>query len=165
VAQVCQNVAVRGRTESVDQYLPVLGLLILGVIFGAASLLASSLLAPKKKPSTAKTSPYECGIVSESEPPMRFPVRFFLVAMIFIIFDIEIVFLFPFAVVFKQLGGFGIAEVFVFSIVVFVSLVYLRSSGGLTWGPIVRLTKGMPSRTSESTISRITAEPSSDRAA
>jgi NADH-quinone oxidoreductase subunit A len=85
--------------------------------------------------------------------------------MIFIIFDIEIVFLFPFAVVFKQLGGFGIAEVFVFSVVVFVSLVYLRSSGGLTWGPIVRLTKGMPSRTSESTISRITAEPSSDRAA
>jgi NADH-quinone oxidoreductase subunit A len=149
----------------VDQYLPVLGLLVLGTIFGGVSLVVSRLLAPRQQPTTAKRAPYECGIVSESEPPNRFPVRFYLVAMIFIIFDIEIVFLYPFGVVFRQLGNLGIGEVVVFSFVVFVSLAYLRSSGGLTWGPVKRLVRGVPSRSTESTITRITADSSSDRAA
>ena len=148
-----------------DQYLPVLGLLILGIIFGAVSLVVSKLLAPRQQPTAAKLSPYECGIVPENDPPIRFPVRFYLVAMIFIIFDIEIVFLYPFAVVFRQLGNFGIAEIVVFSFVVFASLAFLRSSGGLTWGPVKRLTRGMPSRTSESTIGRISVGAPSDRAA
>ena len=148
-----------------DQYLPVLFLLILGILFAAGSFLASGLLAPRKKPTAAKVAPYECGIVSEYEPPQRFPVRFYLVAMIFIIFDIEIVFLYPFAVVFRQLGSFGLVEVIAFSVVVFVALVFLVSNGALTWGPVKRLTRGMPSRTSESTIARITVDPASDRAA
>jgi len=149
----------------VDQYLPVLFLLILGILFAAGSFLASGLLAPRKKPTAAKVSPYECGIVPEYEPPLRFPVRFYLVAMIFIIFDIEIVFLYPFAVVFRALGDFGLAEIVVFSVVVFVSLVFLVSNGALTWGPVKRLTKGMPARTSDSTIARITIEPSDSAAA
>lgn len=148
-----------------DQYLPVLFLLILGILFAAGSFLASGLLAPRKKPTAAKVSPYECGIVPEYEPPLRFPVRFYLVAMIFIIFDIEIVFLYPFAVVFRALGDFGLAEIVVFSVVVFVSLVFLVSNGALTWGPVKRLTKGMPARTSDSTIARITIEPSDSAAA
>ncbi len=148
-----------------DQYLPVLFLLILGILFAAGSFLASGLLAPRKKPTAAKIAPYECGIVPEFEPPQRFPVRFYLVAMIFIIFDIEIVFLYPFAVVFRQLGTFGLVEVLAFSVVVFVALVFLVSNGALTWGPVKRLTRGMPSRTSESTIARITVDPASDRAA
>ena len=85
--------------------------------------------------------------------------------MIFIIFDIEIVFMYPFAVVFRQLGTFGLAEVVVFSVVVFVSLVFLVSNGALTWGPVKRLTRGVPARTSESTIARITADPAANRAA
>ena len=105
------------------------------------------------------------GIVPEIEPPQRFPVRFYLVAMIFIIFDIEIVFMYPFAVVFKELGNFGLVEVVLVSVVVFVSLLFLVSSGALTWGPVKRLTRGVPSRTSESTIARITADPAPDRAA
>jgi len=149
----------------VDQYLPVLGLLILGILFAAGSFVGSALLAPRKKPSAAKLSPYECGIVPELDPPARFPVRFYLVAMMFIIFDIEIVFMYPFAVVFRQLGTFGLVEVITFSVVVFVSLIFLISSGALTWGPVKRLTRGMPSRTSESTIARITADPASGRAA
>ena len=148
-----------------DQYLPILGVLILGILFAAGSFVASALLAPRKRPTAAKLSPYECGIVPEYEPPHRFPVRFYLVAMIFIIFDIEIVFMYPFAVVFKELGTFGLVEGVLFSVVVFVSLLFLVSSGALTWGPVKRLTRGVPSRTSESTIARITADPASDRAA
>jgi NADH:ubiquinone oxidoreductase subunit 3 (subunit A) len=72
------------------------------------------MLAPHKRPSDAKLAPYECGIVPEIEPPQRFPVRFYLVAMIFVIFDIEVVFMYPFAVVFRQLGLFGLVEVLIF---------------------------------------------------
>ena len=162
---MCLPVGADGRTVPVDQYLPILGLLIVGILFAAVSFIASALLAPKKKPSAAKRAPYECGIVPEIEPPQRFPVRFYLVAMIFIIFDIEIVFMYPFAVVFKELGTFGLVEVVLFSVVVFVSLLFLVSSGALTWGPVKRLTRGVPSRTSESTIARITADPAPDRAA
>src|SRR5665811_2044276 len=142
-----------------DQYLPVLFLLILGILFAAGSFLASGLLAPRKKPTAAKVAPYECGIVSEYEPPQRFPVRFYLVAMIFIIFDIEIVFLYPFAVIFRQLRSFGLVEVLVFAAIVFVSFLFLVSNGALTWGPAKQLVRAMPSRTSESTIARITAGP------
>jgi NADH-quinone oxidoreductase subunit A len=150
----------------VDQYLPILGMLILGAIFAAGSFVGSALLAPRRQPSDAKLAPYECGIVPEVETPPRFPVRFYLVAMIFVIFDIEIVFLYPFAIEFRQLKGFGVVEIALFSVVVFTSLLFLVSQGALSWGPVRRLTKGTPARTSSSTISRITATPTStDRAA
>ena len=78
-----------------------------GLLFASLSFVASGLLGPRKRPTAAKTAPYECGIVPGIEPPTRFPVRFYLVAMIFIIFDIEIVFLYPWAVIFRQLGRSG----------------------------------------------------------
>jgi NADH-quinone oxidoreductase subunit A len=143
---------------SVDQYIPILGLLILGVLFASGSFVASALLAPRKRPSEAKLAPYECGIVPEIEPPQRFPVRFYLVAMIFVIFDIEVVFMYPFAVVFRQLGAFGLIEVLVFSLTVFGALLFLVAEGALSWGPVKRLVPGMPARTSSSTIVRIGAE-------
>ena len=148
----------------VDQYLPILGMLALGALFASGSFVASSLLSPKSQPSDAKLAPYECGIVPELDTPPRFPVRFYLVAMIFVIFDIEIVFLYPFAVEARALGKFGVVEIALFSLVVFGSLLFLVAEGALSWGPVKRLTKGMPSRTSSSTIARITAEPT-DRAA
>ena len=132
-----------------DQYLPILIVGLLGLAFTVFSLVSSALLAPKKKPTAAKLAPYECGIVPNIEPPQRFPVRFYLVSMIFIIFDIEIVF--------HQIATFGLIEVIVFAAVVFVSFVYLISNGALTWGPPKTLQSGMPSRTSESTITRISA--------
>ena len=140
-----------------DQYLPILILAVLGFAFTVFSLVSSALLAPKKKPTAAKLAPYECGIVPNVEPPQRFPVRFYLVSMIFIIFDIEIVFLYPWAIVFHQIETFGLIEVIVFAAVVFISFVYLVSNGALTWGPPKTLQPGMPSRTSESTITRISA--------
>ena len=141
-----------------DQYLPILGLLILGALFASGSFVASALLAPHKRPSYAKLAPYECGIVPEFEQPQRFPVRFYLVAMIFVIFDIEVVFMYPFAVVFRQLGLFGLIEVLAFSVTVFGALLFLVSEGALSWGPVKHLSKGMPSRTSASTIVRIGAD-------
>jgi NADH-quinone oxidoreductase subunit A len=83
--------------------------------------------------------------------------------MIFVIFDIEVVFMYPFAVVFRQLGLFGLIEVVVFSLAVFSALLFLVAEGALTWGPVKHLNVGMPSRTSSSTIVRIGADP--DKAA
>jgi len=141
----------------VADYLPILILIILGFLFASLSFVGSALLAPKKRPTAAKLAPYECGIVPGIDPPTRFPVRFYLVAMIFIIFDIEVVFLYPWAVIFRQLRSFGLIEVLVFAVVVFVSFLYLVGNGALSWGPSKRLVGGMPSRTSDSTIARIGA--------
>src|SRR5579862_7929439 len=139
-----------------DQYLPIVAMLVLATAFAAMSFVASRLLGPSK-PTSAKSAPYECGIVPNRDPAQRFPVRFYLVSMIFIIFDIEIVFLYPWAVVFKQVHTFGLVEVIVFAAVVFISFLYLISNGALTWGPPKTLQSGMPPRTSDSTISRISA--------
>ena len=156
---MCLGKVARARTDdAVDQYLPIFFMFVLGLIFAGASFVASSLLGPKKQPTGAKLAPYECGIVPGREPPQRFPVRFYLVAMIFIIFDIEIVFLYPFAVVFRELHTFGMVEVLVFAVVVFVSFLYLVSNGALSWGPAKRLQRGLPERTSESTLGRISAD-------
>ncbi len=141
------------------QYLPIFILFLLGFVFIAGSLVASALLGPRKTPSAAKIAPYECGIVPDHEPPQRFPVRFYLVAMIFIIFDIEIVFLYPWAVDFHFINAFALVEVAIFAVVVFVSFLYLVSNGALSWGPTRKLQPGMPARTSDSTIARITAGP------
>ena len=118
-----------------DQYLPILILGVLGFAFTVFSLMSSAMLAPRKKPTAAKLAPYECGIVPNIEPPQRFPVRFYLVSMIFIIFDIEIVFLYPWAVVFHQIATFGLIEVIVFAAVVFVSFLYLISEWRPDLGP------------------------------
>src|SRR6478736_7682969 len=101
-----------------SQYLPVIILLLLAVVFGAISLMMSHLLAPRR-PSSAKEAPYECGIVPSREPPSRFPVSFYIVAMLFIMFDIEIIFIYPFAVSRAALGGFGYWEMLAFSVVFF----------------------------------------------
>ena len=149
-----------------DQYLPILIMAFLAFAFTVFSLVSSAMLAPKKKPTAAKLAPYESGIVPNVEPPQRFPVRFYLVSMIFIIFDIEIVFLYPWAIVFHQIETFGLVEVIVFAAVVFVSFVYLISNGALTWGPPKALQPGMPNRTSDSTITRISgSRPAPDEAA
>ena len=140
-----------------SDYLPLLTMLVLATLFAGLSFFASTLLAPSK-PSAAKSAPYECGIVPTREPVERFPVRFYLVAMIFIIFDIEIIFLYPWAVIYQRdLSTFGLIEMIVFAVAVFVSFVYLISAGALDWGPVKRLRPTTTStRTSESTIRRIT---------
>ena len=140
------------------QYLPVVVMAILAVIFAVGGLATSRLLAPRK-PTVAKLSPYECGIVPGREAPERFPVRFFLVAMIFIVFDIEIIFLYPWATIYRDLGPVGLWDVVIFAAAVVVSFAYLLSHGALDWGPAKarREEPGMVSeeRTAETTIRRV----------
>jgi NADH-quinone oxidoreductase subunit A len=153
-----------------DQYLPIVTLMVLAVVFGVVSALASRLLAPRR-PTVAKYAPYECGIVPRKDPPERFPVRFYLVAMIFIIFDIEIIFLYPWAVIYRGLGPFGLWEMLLFAAAVFVSFLYLISNGALDWGPVKRLRRVedpemvAPERTSSTTVKRVGLEGRNPEAA
>ena len=117
------------------QYLPILAMIVLVILFVLVSFTASILLGVKR-PTRAKTMPYECGIVPEREPVERFPVKFYLVALTFIVLDVEIIFLYPFSTVFRSLGGYGIAIMGVFLLVLIVPFAYLLSVGALDWGPV-----------------------------
>lgn len=153
-----------------SQYLPVVVLAILAILFGAITLVASHLLAPRR-PSVAKEAPYECGIVPSREPPERFPVSFYIVAMLFIMFDIEIVFLYPYAVSRGTLGVYGFRAIVIFSVLFFLTFVYEVARGGLDWGPLQR-TRNLrddaqmvtPERTLSSTIRRVGTEGREDAA-
>jgi NADH-quinone oxidoreductase subunit A len=113
-------------------YLPVVLLAALGAVFAVASIVAARLLTPKR-PTPAKVMPYESGIVPEKAPRDRFSVKFYVVAMLFIVFDIEAIFLFPWAVTFRQLGLFGLVEMVIFIGLVFAAYVYVWQRGGLEW--------------------------------
>jgi NADH-quinone oxidoreductase subunit A len=117
-----------------SDYLPIVVLTVLAFLFAALSLLVSSLLLP-----------YESGIVPERRPVgERFSVKFYVVAMLFIIFDIETIFLFPWAVGFRRLGLFGLVEMAIFIGLVFVAYAYVWRSGGLDWGrPQTRPSSGV----------------------
>jgi NADH-quinone oxidoreductase subunit A len=144
------------------QYLPIFVMLVLGVAFAGISLVMSRLASPKR-PSAAKAAPYECGIVPRQQPPERFPVRFYLVAMIFVVVDIEIIFLYPYVIAHRELGAFGLVEIAVFAIAVFASFVYLIANGALDWGPAQRAARrGTEAtsrlRTTTSTVRRVGQE-------
>jgi len=157
----------------VGQYLPIVVLATLAVLFGAISLVASKLLAPRR-PNTAKSAPYECGIVPSREAPERFPVSFYIIAMLFIMFDIEIIFVYPYAVSRSALGSYAFFEMIAFSAVFFSAFVYAIARGALDWGPIkkaVRLDQNASnpmtsgSRTITSTIRRVGLEGRNEGAA
>jgi NADH-quinone oxidoreductase subunit A len=119
-----------------DGFVPIV---ILGLLIGAFAVLslgASALLRPSR-PNRAKFAPYESGIEPIRLPKStRFPIKFYVVAMLFIVFDIETIFLYPWAVAFRSLGLFGLVEMLVFIGLVFVAFVYVWQKGGLEWeGP------------------------------
>ena len=130
-----------------EQYLPILMMIVLVGLFAGMSFTASGFLAPQR-PTSAKAAPYECGIVPEHEPAQRFPVRFYLVALAFIVLDVEIVFLYPFTLVFRELGFGGLVAIGIFLLVLLVPFAYLLSVGALDWGPRRRPTSfsGAPVR-------------------
>jgi NADH-quinone oxidoreductase subunit A len=114
-------------------YLPIVVMAVLAIVFAVASLAASSLLRPDR-PNPVKLSAYECGNDPVRLPRgERFSVKFYVVAMLFIIFDIETIFLFPWAVTFRSLGLFGLVEMAVFIALVFVAYVYIWRKGGFDW--------------------------------
>jgi NADH-quinone oxidoreductase subunit A len=116
-----------------SEYLPILLLLILAVGFAVASVGVSSLMGPRQ-PNPTKLAAYECG----NEPLAdvkgnRFSVKFYMVAMLFLIFDIEAVFLYPWAVVYRSLGWFGLAQMTLFIGILGVAFIYEIGRGGLEW--------------------------------
>jgi NADH-quinone oxidoreductase subunit A len=113
-------------------YLPILLLLFLATLFAGASIWIASKVGPRN-PTPAKLAPYECGIIPERQPRERFSVKFYLIAMLFIIFDVEIIFFYPFAVITRELGLFGLAEMGVFIGLLGVAYFYIWRAGGLDW--------------------------------
>lgn len=113
-------------------YLPAIVFLILGGAVGTVFALAGALIGPRRRVEH-KLDPYECGLPSEVRRGMRFGISFYLIAMLFILFDIEVVFLYPIAVQLKAYGGFALAETIVFVALLFVAFVYVWRRGALEW--------------------------------
>jgi NADH-quinone oxidoreductase subunit A len=99
-------------------------------------------------PTAAKLDPYESGIVPETEPVQRFPVKFYLVAMLFVIFDVEIIFLFAWASIYDSLGWYGVAAIFIFTFFVAETLAYVWKRGALDWN-VHRRARYIPSETTD----------------
>ena len=117
---------------NLDQYLPVLLFILVGIAVGVVPLVLGYVLGPNR-PDAAKNSPYECGFEAFEDARMKFDVRYYLVAILFILFDLEIAFMFPWAVVFKDLGAFGFWSMFVFIVILTVGFVYEWKKGALEW--------------------------------
>ena len=115
------------------EYLPVLMLGVLAVVFSFGMLVMSVVLGKRGRRTPVKDTPYECGMVPVGEGSTRLSIRFYLVAMLFILFDIEVVFLYPWAVLFRQLGWFGFVEMLVFVGVLGIALLYVWRKGALEW--------------------------------
>ncbi|MGI8537517.1 MAG: NADH-quinone oxidoreductase subunit A [Mycobacteriales bacterium] len=117
-----------------NNYVPILVMFVLAAGFVAVSVAGAALIGPKRY-NRAKLDAYECGIEPTPQPMGggRFPVKFYLTAMLFIVFDIEMIFLIPWAVAFDQLGLFGLVEMALFIGTVFVAYAYVWRRGGLEW--------------------------------
>jgi NADH-quinone oxidoreductase subunit A len=113
-------------------YLPALVFLVLGLVTGGAFVQLNKVLGPKK-PGQVKSEPYECGLPSHVTRSFRFGVSFYLVAMLFILFDIEVIFLYPVAVLLKAFGTFALVETIVFVVLLFVAFIYVWRRGALEW--------------------------------
>jgi NADH-quinone oxidoreductase subunit A len=118
--------------QVLKSYVPALVFLALGIGVGLAFTTLNSLLGPKR-PSKTKSDPYESGLPSEVRRSFRFGVSFYLVAMLFILFDIEVVFLYPIAVRLQEIGTFALAEMIVFVALLLVAFVYVWRRGALEW--------------------------------
>ncbi|WP_240099493.1 NADH-quinone oxidoreductase subunit A [Thermomonas flagellata] len=114
------------------QYLPTLLFLVVAAGIGIALIVVGNLLGTKR-PDPEKLSPYECGFNAFEDARMRFDVRYYLVAILFIVFDLEIAFVFPWAVVFRELGVFGLVEMGVFLALLVIGFVYVWKRGALEW--------------------------------
>jgi NADH-quinone oxidoreductase subunit A len=113
-------------------YLPALVFIALGAGVGGLFTYLNSVLGPRR-PSKVKSDPYECGLPSEVTSTFRFGISFYLIAMLFILFDIEVVFLYPIAVVLRAAGSFVLIETIVFIALLFVAFVYVWRRGALEW--------------------------------
>ncbi|CAE6699910.1 MAG: NADH-quinone oxidoreductase subunit A [Nitrospira sp.] len=113
-------------------YIPILIFIVIAFAFGAVQILLGRIVRPSR-PYRAKLAPYESGSPLFSDAKVQFPIRYYIIAMLFVIFDIEIVFMFPWAVAFKKLGLVGLAEMVVFIAILIVGFWYAWKKGALEW--------------------------------
>ena len=115
-----------------ENYFPVLMFILVGIGVGAASIVTGAILGPHR-PDGEKLSPYECGFEAFEDARMKFDVRYYLVAILFILFDLEIAFLFPWAVALNEIGLFGFVSMMIFLAILVVGFVYEWMKGALEW--------------------------------
>ncbi|CAN4271282.1 NuoA NADH,ubiquinone oxidoreductase subunit 3 (chain A) [Methylophilaceae bacterium] len=115
-----------------ENYFPILMFILVGLAVGIGPLVLGLIVSPHK-PDTAKNSPYECGFEAFEDARMKFDVRYYLVAILFILFDLEIAFLFPWAVVLQEIGLFGFVAMLVFLSVLVIGFIYEWKKGALEW--------------------------------
>ena len=115
-----------------DGYLPIFIYLVCAILFPIALLMVSKLIRPSL-PTAVKSEAYECGIKATSDSRARYTVRFYIIAILFVIFDVETIFLYPWAVRYRSLGWFGVAEVAVFLLILIVGYVWAYKKGALEW--------------------------------
>lgn len=117
---------------NLEQYLPVLLFILIGIAVGVGPMAIGKLLAPNR-PDSEKLSPYECGFEAFEDARVQFDVRYYLVAILFILFDLEIAFLFPWAVVLKEIGFFGFMSMMLFLGILVLGFIYEWKKGALDW--------------------------------
>jgi NADH-quinone oxidoreductase subunit A len=118
----------------IRSYLPALVFIALGMILGGVFTMINSLLGPRRRPSErSQADPYECGLPSEVKKNFRFGISFYLVAMLFILFDIEVIFLYPVALQLDAFGTFALVETIVFIALLLIAFVYVWRRGALEW--------------------------------
>ena len=122
----CYNLSV------IRSYLPAIIFLLLGGLVGTAFALLNNFFGPRR-PMKAKSDPYECGLPSDVQKGFRFGISFYLIAMLFILFDIEVIFLYPVAIQLKEFGTFALVETAVFVVLLFVAFIYVWRRGALNW--------------------------------
>ena len=115
-----------------DHYIPVLIFLLIAIGFGAVSLLVGRLIRPHN-PYRDKDAPYECGVPPINDARERISIRYYVIAMLFLVFDVEVVFLYPWAVDFRRLGLFGLVEMLIFLVILIVGYVYAWKKEALEW--------------------------------
>jgi NADH-quinone oxidoreductase subunit A len=117
---------------SLDQYLPVLLFILVGLGVGVAPQVLGYILGPNR-PDAAKNSPYECGFEAFEDARMKFDVRYYLIAILFILFDLEIAFLFPWAVALKEIGFIGFVDMMIFLAILVAGFAYMWIKGAIDW--------------------------------
>ncbi len=113
-------------------YLPALIFIVLGLVTGGAFVYLNRVLGPRR-PTKVKADPYECGLPSDVQQTFRFGISFYLIAMLFILFDIEVVFLYPVAVQLEAFGVFALVETIIFIVLLLVAFVFVWRRGALEW--------------------------------
>ncbi|MFZ4784509.1 MAG: NADH-quinone oxidoreductase subunit A [Flavobacteriales bacterium] len=120
------------QTAHLWDYLPILMMALVALGFVVTTMVATHKLGPKRK-STIKNDAFECGIESQGNARAPFSIKYFLVAILFVLFDVEVIFMYPWAVNFKELGVFGLIEMFSFMALMIVGLIYIIRKGALNW--------------------------------